>query len=164
MSELKLEVGKKYVNRAGKVVEIVANDMDVRWPYVSSDGDDYEENGHFCDGIYLKNKDLIEEYIEPTETKDKPKQNTSYTIDGVTMNIRQKGNKTKLKYGEAYSYPGETAAVLTDTNNGYICKFKSQSITTQDYYVCLDYSQASDLYLLLKTVLAETIAEGENNE
>lgn len=159
MSELKLEVGKKYINRAGEVIEIIQKDEDVNWPYISSDGNCYEEHGYFCDGIILKGFDLIEEYIVPATAKDEPKQNTSYTIDGLTMNIRQKGNKTKLKFGNGYSYPGETAAILTDTDNGYICKFKSQSIATQDYYVCLDYSQASDLYLLLKTVLAETITE-----
>ena len=160
MSELKLEVGKSYVNRAGEVVEIVQKDKDVNWPYVDSNGDVYEECGYFCDGISLKEFDLIEEYIEDST---KPIELT-FIVDGATMYIKQKGNKTKLKFGNGYSYPLETAAILTDTGNGYICKFKSQSITTQDYYVCLDYSQASDLYLLLKTVLAETITEGENNE
>lgn len=163
MSELKLEVGKKYVNRAGEVIEIISKDKEKPWPYVDLNNDTYEENGLWCDSL-AHGKNLIEEYIVPATTKDEPKQNTSYTIDGLTMNIRQKGNKTRLKFGNGYSYPGETAAILTDTGNGYICKFKSQSITTQDYYVCLNYSQASDLYLLLKTVLAETITEGENNE
>jgi len=160
VSELKLEVGKKYVNRAGKVIEIVQKDKDVNWPYVDSNGDTYEEHGYFCDGTSWSENDLIEEYIEDST---KPAELT-FIVDGATMYIKQKGNKTKLKFGNGYSYPVETAAMLTDTGNGYICKFKSQSITTQDYYVCLDYSQASDLYLLLKAVLAETITEGENNE
>ena len=160
MSELKLEVGKKYVNRAGDVVEIIQKDKDVNWPYVDSNGDTYEEQGYFCDGISWRECDLIEEYVKDST---KPAELT-FIVDGATMHITQKGNETKLKFGNGYSYPGETAATLTDTGNGYVCKFKSQSITTQDYYVCLDYSQASDLYLLLKTVLAETITEGENNE
>ena len=155
MSELKLEVGKKYVNRTGEVIEIVQKDEDVNWPYNSSDGNCYEEHGYFCDGISWRELDLIEEYVKDST---KPIELT-FNVDGATMHIKQKGNKTKLKFGNGYSYPGETAATLTDTGNGYICKFKSQSITTQDYYVCLDYSQASDLYLLLKTVLAETITE-----
>lgn len=160
MSELKLEVGKSYVNRSGKVIEIIQKDKDVNWPYVDSNGDVYEECGYFCDGISRRECDLIEEYVKDST---KPIELT-FIVDGATMYIKQKGNKTKLKFGNGYSYPGETAAILTDTGNGYICKFKSQSITTQDHYVCLDYSQASDLYLLLKTVLAETITEGENNE
>lgn len=155
MSELKLEVGKRYVNRTGEVVEIVQKDKDVNWPYVDSNGDVYEECGYFCNGISWRELDLIEEYVEDST---KPIELT-FILDGATMYIKQKGNKTKLKFGNGYSYPGETAAMLKDTGNGYICKFKSQSITTQDYYVCLDYSQASDLYLLLKTVLAETITE-----
>ena len=153
MSELKLEVGKKYVNRSGKVIEIVQKDKDVNWPYVDSNGDVYEECGYFCNGISWRELDLIEEYIEDST---KPIELT-FIVDGATMYIKQKGNKTKLKFGNGYSYPGETAAMLKDTDNGYICKFKSQSITTQDYYVCLDYSQASDLYLLLKTVLGGDI-------
>lgn len=155
MSELKLEVGKKYVNRSGKVIEIIQKDKDVNWPYISSDGNCYEEHGYFCDGISWRERDLIEECVEDST---KPIELT-FNVDGAAMYIKQKGNKTKLKFGNGYSYPLETAAILTDTDNGYICKFKSQSITTQDYYVCLDYSQASDLYLLLKTVLAETITE-----
>ena len=155
MSELKLEVGKKYVNRTGEVIEIVQKYKDVNWPYVDSNGDVYEECGYFCNGISWRKLDLIEEYVKDST---KPIELT-FNVDGATMYIKQKGNKTKLKFGNGCSYPLETAATLTDTGNGYICKFKSQSITTQDYYVCLDYSQASDLYLLLKTVLAETITE-----
>lgn len=160
MSELKLEVGKKYVNRADEVIEIIQKDEDVNWPYISSDGNCYEEHGYFCDGISWRERDLVEECVEDST---KPIELT-FNVDGATMYIKQKGNKTKLKFGNGYSYPLETAAILTDTGNGYICKFKSQSITTQDYYVCLDYSQASDLYLLLKTVLGGDITEGENNE
>ena len=163
MSELKLEVGKSYVNRVGDIVQIVSNDGAEPWYYIDSNDEDYKENGGWLNSKEYK-LDLIEEYTEPTKPKDKPNLTPSFTIDGVTMDIKQKGNKTKLKFGNGYSYPGETAAVLTDTSNGYICKFKSHSSAAQDYYVCLDYSQASDLYLLLKTVLAETITEGENNE
>ena len=163
MGELKLEVGKTYVNRQGDIVVIVSKDEGEPWPYVDSSNDTYAENGLWC--YHLSNcKNLIEEYFEPTNNKSTTKQNTSYTIDGVTMNIKKDGNKTKLKFGSGYSFPDETAAVLTDTENGYICKFKSCSSVTQDYYVCLDYSQAQDLYLLLKTVLGDTINEGENNE
>lgn len=165
MSELKLEVGKSYVNRKGGIVKIVSN-YEEHDNYTHK-GDDYQlyttcgnyyEDGEFTD------YDLIEEYIEPSISENNPKKNISYTVDNTTMYITRKGNKTKLKFGSGYSFPDETAAVLTDTENGYICKFKSCSSVTQDYYVCLDYSQAQDLYLLLKTVLGDTITEGENNE
>ena len=162
IGELKLEVGKSYVNRKGGIVKIVSDDG-APWPYTGSNNELYRENGRWSEfGIsYL---DLTEEYIEQSVTEYKPKQNISYTVDNTTMYITRKGNKTKLKFGSGYSFPDETAAVLTDTENGYICKFKSCSSVTQDYYVCLDYSQAQDLYLLLKTVLGDTINKGENNE
>ena len=64
MSELKLEVGKKYVNRAGEVIEIIQKDEDVNWPYVDSNGDVYEECGYFCNGISWRKLDLIEEYVK----------------------------------------------------------------------------------------------------
>ena len=165
MSELKLEVGKSYVNRSGDIVKIISN---------YEEYDIYTHKGYYYQlyttcGIYyadgeISDYDLIEEYIEPSVSEDKPKQNISYTVDNTTMYITQKGNKTKLKFGSGYSFPDETAAVLTDTENGYICKFKSCSSVTQDYYVCLDYSQAQDLYLLLKTVLGDTINKGEYDE
>ena len=59
MNELKLEVGKKYVNRVGEVIEIVRKDEDINWPYISSDGC-YEEHGYFCDGISWRERDLMQ--------------------------------------------------------------------------------------------------------
>lgn len=40
---------------------------------------------------------------------------------------------------------GETLCNLKATGNGYIAKFPSHASTYQDYYVCLDPAQASDL-------------------
>ena len=40
---------------------------------------------------------------------------------------------------------GETLCKLKSTGNGYIAKFPSHASTYQDYYVCLDPAQASDL-------------------
>jgi hypothetical protein len=36
-----------------------------------------------------------------------------------------------------------TACEVTDTGNGFIIKFPAHNATVQDYYVCLDYAQAS---------------------
>ena len=52
-----------------------------------------------------------------------------------------------VSQGEGYNYPGETRCIVEDTGNGYIAHFPSNSATRQDYYVCLDYSQARDLVL-----------------
>ena len=163
MGELKLEVGKSYINRVGDIVKIKTVNND-EYPYLGENYQSYTLTGCFYLGCDFNDEDLIEEYIVPSEPEDKPKHKISYTVDNATMDITQKGNKTKLKFGSGYSFPDETAAVLTDTENGYICKFKSCSSVTQDYYVCLDYSQAQDLYLLLKTVLGDTINKGEYDE
>ena len=54
--------------------------------------------------------------------------------------------KIKVKYhGLGEHVKGETLCKLKATGNGYIAKFPSYSATYQDYYVCLDPSQASDL-------------------
>lgn len=71
--------------------------------------------------------------------------NTDYEV--VT-----KGNKTKvLAIGQDY-YPnikGKFLLSLKDTQNGLIAKFKSHSSCQQDFYICLDYSQAEMLRLAL---------------
>lgn len=40
---------------------------------------------------------------------------------------------------------GKTLCKLKSTGNGYIAKFPAHTSMYQDYYVCLDYAQASDL-------------------
>jgi hypothetical protein len=44
----------------------------------------------------------------------------------------------------------EIVAKLKDTGNGLIIKFPSCSSVTQDYYICLDYAEASYAYELLR--------------
>ena len=44
---------------------------------------------------------------------------------------------------------------VEDTGNGFIAYFPSCSATHQDYYICLDYSQARDLVLGLSTFKEE---------
>jgi len=51
----------------------------------------------------------------------------------------------------------EVETILTDTQNGYICKFPSYNSVSQDYYVCLDYAQAEYLYLVLKEALGKNV-------
>ena len=61
--------------------------------------------------------------------------------------IKIKGNKVKLIAVKGFTNPGKALIKVTDTGMGFICKFPSwDSIVDQDYYVCLDYAQAS--YLL----------------
>ena len=53
--------------------------------------------------------------------------------------------KIKDDYGCGKRVRGKTLCKLKSTGNGYIAKFPSHASTYQDYYVCLDPAQASDL-------------------
>jgi hypothetical protein len=70
--------------------------------------------------------------------------------------ITNKENVWKLKVGKNdpnYTLPAESLlAKMTDTGNGYIFKFPSHSSVYQDHYVCIDYSEAEYIYLLLKNI------------
>ena len=57
--------------------------------------------------------------------------------------------------GKSYVHPGSVAVDLTDTGNGFIARFMSNRSTQQDYFVCLDYSQARDLVLALSAFKKE---------
>jgi hypothetical protein len=59
------------------------------------------------------------------------------------------GLKSRVIRGKGHAYPRKVALELRDTGNGYIAKWPATSSATQDYYVCLDYSQARDLVLAL---------------
>ena len=59
------------------------------------------------------------------------------------------GEKSFVVRDKGYIKRGDIACKATDTGNGFIAKFPANSSVTQDYYVCLDYSQARDLVLAL---------------
>ena len=57
---------------------------------------------------------------------------------------------TMLTITELPSEAGRVLVKVKDTDCGLIAKFPSWRTTEQDYYVCLDYAQAADLYEALK--------------
>ena len=59
------------------------------------------------------------------------------------------GEKSFVVRDKGYIKRGDIACKATDTGNGFVAKFPANSSVTQDYYVCLDYSQARDLVLAL---------------
>ena len=63
--------------------------------------------------------------------------------------VERIGDESYVKAGEGYNRPGETLCHLENTGNGYIAYFPTHTCMHQDYYVCLDYSQAYDLILAL---------------
>lgn len=60
MKKLKLEVGKTYRNREGKVVKIVETDDSI-WPFVGDNGESYDEQGRYFSANWDFPDDLIEE-------------------------------------------------------------------------------------------------------
>jgi len=73
----------------------------------------------------------------------------------TTEIIQRAGDTARLIAGEGYHRVGETLCQVDNTGNGYIAKFPSHSACYQDYYVCLDYSQAYDLILALSAFKKE---------
>ena len=152
MQELKLEVGKTYVNRQGEKVKIVVFSQDHNGFYDELN-QLYRIDGSYygLDGDY----DLIKE-------SDKLKSKTKlYRSGSSTLAVTSRDNVVTIRdsigsLGYATD-ENEVEAILTDTQNGYICKFPSFNSVSQDYYVCLDYAQAEYLYLALKEVLGKNV-------
>jgi hypothetical protein len=69
--------------------------------------------------------------------------------------VRRRGSKSRVIAGKNYYNPGRTLCEVTDTGNGFIVKFPTHNSVTQDYYVCLDYAQASDMILGLSAFKEE---------
>lgn len=61
---MKIEVGKKYVNRKCEIVEIAKKKYSGRYRFLSTNGDTYASDGTFLLGM-PSSLDLISEYTEP---------------------------------------------------------------------------------------------------
>ena len=72
-----------------------------------------------------------------------------YTSDGTEQIVERQGDIAEVTTSKGYAWPGETLCKVQNTGNGYIAHFPAPNCTMQDYYVCLDYSQAYDLVLAL---------------
>lgn len=66
--------------------------------------------------------------------------------------VKTKDNAVKIIAGKNYNQPGRTLLKVKDTGNGLICKFPAWRVIEQDYYICLDYAQASYLKKALQHV------------
>ena len=74
---------------------------------------------------------------------------TTYWDCGIESKVSRKNNEAVVVMRNGYNKHGDVSVQLKNTGNGYIAHFPSHNSTTQDYYVCLDYSQAYDLILAL---------------
>ena len=70
-----------------------------------------------------------------------------YTSDNTEDIVEREDDTAWVARGNGYRNPGDVTCAAHNTGNGYIVHFPAHSPTTQDYYVCLDYSQARDLVL-----------------
>ena len=65
------------------------------------------------------------------------------------------GDEAAVNAKSGYRPGVKTLCHIEHTGNGYIAFFPSHSSCVQDYYVCLDYSQAHDLILGLSAFKKE---------
>jgi len=65
-----------------------------------------------------------------------------------------------VRGGRRY-YDKPLLCTVENTGNGYIAFFPSHSSCVQDYYVCLDYSQAHDLILAVLLDVRKATGETE---
>ena len=70
-----------------------------------------------------------------------------YKSDSTEQVVQRSEDIAWVNTGTGYRHIGETLCEVMNTGNGYIAYFPATSSTTQDYYVCLDYSQVRDLVL-----------------
>ena len=160
MQELKLEVGKTYVNRQGEEVKIIRSaDYCHQILFFSDNEEYYYKNGNH-NGL-LEDYDLIKEVEQPEVTSKLKSKTKLYHSGSSTLAVTSGDNVVTLRDSiGSLGYTtdeNEVAAILTDTQNGYICKFPSFNSVSQDYYVCLDYAQAEYLYLVLKETVGKNI-------
>ena len=73
------------------------------------------------------------------------------STEGHTDIVQHIGRYSTVIRGESYNLPWSVGCSVEDTGNGFIARFPSESSAKQDYYVCLDYSQARDLVLALSS-------------
>lgn len=74
---------------------------------------------------------------------------------GLTDIVRSANDSAEVVRSRGYSRPGEVACICTNTGNGFIAYFPSNNSAQQDYFVCMDYSQARDLVLALSHFQSE---------
>jgi hypothetical protein len=74
---------------------------------------------------------------------------------GLADIVRSANHSAEVVRSRGYSRPGEAACICTDTGNGFIANFPSNNSAQQDYFLCMDYSQARDLVLALSHFQSE---------
>lgn len=148
---LELKVGKTYIDKNQNEVTIdsvfVSNQGNSI--YLGSDGIFYFYNGHSvnCNSSFLK------------ENEQSKPDTRVYKINDIVCVTTKKENVITCEYVGTCNNDTEITSSLTNTGNGYIAKFTSDSCVSQDYYVCLDYSYAEELMIMLMHAFGDTVKE-----
>lgn len=78
-----------------------------------------------------------------------------YISDNCVDHVDRVENIADVTQGTGYYSKGDLRCRAVNSGNGFIIKYPARNCTTQDYYVCLDYSQARDLVLALSAFQEE---------
>lgn len=71
--------------------------------------------------------------------------------------LRRDGDVARVIRGAGYYGPikGSVAVEVFDTGNGFLARFPAHNSAAQDYWLCMDYSQAHDLIVGLSAFKKE---------
>lgn len=84
-----------------------------------------------------------------------------YVSDQTEQVVYRLNDTASVRAGDGYPRPGNLHCSVENTGNGFIAYFPSHTSHSQDYYSCLDYSQARDLVLGLSMFKKELGFEDE---
>ena len=135
MNEIKLEVGKKYLNRIGTIVKIVKYSKDDEYPYEDEGMRTYTESGYEW-GEYTysyDDNDLVEEYIEvPLEVNYNKSEILKAIADDKAIQFR-------VDEGEPWGDVKDTNWVLRmiGANTQFHLRVKPETIKISDGEVAL---------------------------
>ena len=114
MEQIKLQIGKTYLNRKGEEVEIIRKVGDRVFPYRGNDGSHYTESGRFRSQGGSSN-DLIEEAPKFSRTFDIP--------EGVKkVTVSHKGNRVIVEMVPEKVEPKPGDVMIDSKGNVYIFK------------------------------------------
>lgn len=133
MSEFKLEHGKRYVTRDGRVTDGVVLDMRLAainrkvWPFIGSiDGNDLTWRE---DGVYVSKEgginDLVREYVEPTPPRYEPFTSADY-IDHLhnRVIVHPEHERQVIRYGDSRLVHACPACVYIDYADLVDCTYE----------------------------------------
>ena len=167
---LPIQVGKKYVSRIGKVIEIARINANIANSIDSSNAIWAQTGTVWLDGSVRRNEDLVEDYIEPVTAHPHAEAMLEYAKDAAVMTKPWKNWEVQYRESDAvgwhdcidhpawttgYNYRRKQPKVII---NGIECVagikepmsgglYFVASITRSEYYWPLHYSDTYKIYV-----------------